>query len=236
MPLINADFKALEWVVCVHLSKDPVGTQEILDGIDQHSSNQTAFGLGEGADGRLVAKKFVFRLIYGGSAYAYAQDAEFEHVSTSEDFWQEVIDKFYRKYEGIKTFHDGLMLEAMSTGFVTLPNGRQFPFKPTYGKWPRTTILNYPIQGMGADLMVIARTAVCGRVRRTFPKVLPISTVHDSLLFDSPSKFVEPVAEIIREEWAKIPFYYTTMFKDPFTLPTKVEILTGPNWKDMKEI
>lgn len=235
MPLIKADFKALEWVACAHLSKDAVAFREITEGVDQHSMNQQAFELGAGEDGRLVAKKFVFRLIYGGSAYAYANDAEFSHVSTKEVFWQKVIDKFYHKYEGIYVWHNSLLTEAMTTGKIVIPTGREFEFKPIHGKWPRTQILNYPVQGFGAELMVIARLAVRKALLK-YPEVLPIATVHDDLRFDSPSWMVKPTADIIRKEWSKIPFYYTKLFGDPFNLPTKVEIKAGPNMKDMVEV
>jgi DNA polymerase I-like protein with 3'-5' exonuclease and polymerase domains len=235
MPLIKADAKALEWVACAHLSQDPVAIREINEGVDQHRENQKAFSLGEGEAGRLVAKVFVFRLIYGGSAYAYANDAEFTHVSTKEAFWQGVIDKFYRKYEGIYLWHNSLMTEAMTTGKVVIPTGREFRFKPEYGKWPRTQILNYPVQGFGAELMVIARLAVCHAMKK-LPMVLPIATVHDDLRFDSPSRDVPAATEIIRGEWTKIPRYYTKIYGKPFDLPMRVEIKVGPNMKDMVEV
>ena len=56
--LIEADFKALEWLCAVYLSKDKTGYDEIIRGIDQHSDNQARFRL----PSRLVAKTFVFRL------------------------------------------------------------------------------------------------------------------------------------------------------------------------------
>ena len=64
--LIQADAKALEWWTAVWLSQDKTGMNEILNGLDLHTENQKAFGL----PSRLIAKKYLFRTIYRGSAYA----------------------------------------------------------------------------------------------------------------------------------------------------------------------
>jgi len=55
--LVNADFRALEWLGAVFLSQDPVGYKEIHANVDQHTENQKAFAL----PSRLIAKTFVFR-------------------------------------------------------------------------------------------------------------------------------------------------------------------------------
>jgi DNA polymerase I-like protein with 3'-5' exonuclease and polymerase domains len=54
-------FKGLEVVVAAQLSGDKVLSKEIRDGEDIHGNNQRAFGLGEGKQGRLIAKIFKFR-------------------------------------------------------------------------------------------------------------------------------------------------------------------------------
>lgn len=56
--IINADGKAVEWVVGSWLANDPVALKEIIDGLDMHTDNQARFGL----PSRLIAKKFIFRL------------------------------------------------------------------------------------------------------------------------------------------------------------------------------
>ena len=74
--LLQADAKQLEWVGATYFSQDKVAMQEIWDGVDQHADNQSRFGL----PSRLIAKTFVFRLIYGGSAYSYAHDPNFRDI------------------------------------------------------------------------------------------------------------------------------------------------------------
>lgn len=235
--LINGDAKALEWLGAVYLSKDKTGYQEIREGIDQHNENQRAFGL----PSRLIAKTFVFRLIYGGSAYSYANDADFEATSTSEKFWQQVIDRFYQKYTGIGNWHNQLVETVMKQGFVEIPTGRCFRFVPDNKKknpWPRTTILNYPVQGFGADLMVLARVELFNRVRAKvgLEHAKFICTVHDSILIDAPKRLVTPIVDCFYETWDVLPALFERKFGIPFDLPTKVEVLAGQDWHNMEEV
>jgi DNA polymerase I-like protein with 3'-5' exonuclease and polymerase domains len=235
--LINADAKALEWLGVVYLSKDKRGYYEIREEIDQHTSNQEDFGL----PSRLIAKKFVFRLVYGGSAYAYANDADFTDVSTKEKFWQKVIDKFYLKYSGVREWHESLMEQAMLSGQLVIPTGRVFTFtqemKGGQLVWPRTTILNYPVQGFGADLMLLARIQVHQRLKDLKDVgVLPVCTVHDSIVYDAPKEWVDQVVEAMYASWDYLPQAFKRAFGVEFDLPTKVEVQVGNDWKHMERV
>jgi len=119
--------------------------QEILDGLDAHQDNLEKFNL----PSRLIAKKFLFRLIYGGQAYSYAHDADFDGIGNTS-FWEEVIERTYKKYYGLHNWHTRIMQEVSRTGQLTIPSGRQYYFKryPNFRgelEWPRTLILNYPV-------------------------------------------------------------------------------------------
>lgn len=225
----------------VYLSQDRVGYDEILNNVDQHSANQKEFNL----PSRLISKKFQFRLIYGGTAYAYANDADFESVGGDVEFWQAVIDKFYAKYKGIHAWHGFLMEEAMLTGKVVIPTGRVFTYQPERKgpfklEWPRTTILNYPVQGFGADLMVLARILCLRRMRRLNEalrqKILIVCTVHDSIVFDCPDEIVPYLCSEIFKAWDEIPAEFERWFHRKFDLPCKVEIQAGKDWHNMEEV
>lgn len=231
--LIEADAKALEWLGAVYLSKDKKGYDEIISGVDQHSDNQARFRL----PSRLVAKTFVFRLIYGGSAFAYANDPEFTHISRSDKYWQSVIDQFYAKYPDLHRWHSSLMREVIRTGQLVMPTGRVYKYERNErNEWPRTTILNYPVQGLGADLMAIARCSLFKRVKKSGLLCSFISTVHDSIILDSPEENVSKLIQIINDVWKDLPKNFELLFKVPFDLPTKVEIKVGQDWGNTKEI
>lgn len=199
-----------------------------------------AFNLGDGKPGRLVAKIFKFRLIYGGSAYSYAHDPDFMGVSSSMEFWQGVIDAYYTKYKGIKQWHDSLLELVKKQGYLEIPSGRCYTFEAQYKhgdwQWPLTTIKNYPVQGFGADLVMLARIEFFKRLKASGLEALFIQTIHDSLVVDCPSKNVEAVGKLLRESIEVVPQRCLEVFGYPFSLPLTCEIQYGPNRLDMKEL
>lgn len=233
--LINCDAKGLEWVAGTFLSRDEVAIEEILAGKDQHSDNQENFKL----PSRLIAKKFVFRLIYGGTEYSYANDADFMHVSTSQAYWKAVIEAFYNKYRGWAEWHKNLMGEAISSGEVRMPTGRVYSFRQYdngFGpEWPRTQILNYPVQGLGADLMAIARVSFLRRLKRKRITAKLRQSVHDSIVVDTPSENLYTICTLFNEVFRDIPANFKRMFGVEFYLPLQCEIQYGSNLMDMKE-
>lgn len=235
MPILNMDIKGLEVVVAAQLSGDITLCKEITNGVDIHETNRDAFKLGEGKAGRLVAKVFKFRLLYGGSAYSYANDPDFRKVSTSQDFWQDVIDKYYAKYTGIANWHKQLILEAQTNGRITIPSGRYYPILPDYTKrepWPLTVIKNYPVQGFGAELVALARVRCNQLIRESGLEAKLVGTVHDSIVCDAPSENVEAVARLLKQSVEEVPQYVKRLFNYEFTLPLTCEISSGPNKKD----
>jgi len=231
--IVSVDASALEWLVCAYLSGDPVAYEEITNRVDQHTANQKRFDL----PSRLIAKTFVFRLIYGGSAYSYANDPDFTEVSKSEKFWQKVIDEFYTKYSGVAKWHTALMSEATTTGKLRMPTGRFFNFTSTQRNgdlvWPRTCILNYPVQGTAADLMSIARVSFFRRFKAAKLTGVLISTIHDSIVVDVPNEEVETVCKLFEEVFRDIPLNYKRIFGVEFPLPTRCEVSYGPNKLDL---
>ncbi len=63
-----------------------------------------------------------------------------------------------------------------------------------------------------------------------------IATVHDSLMYDVPTKNVEPVAKLLQESVAKVPELCYNEWKYQFKLPMLCEILVGPSKGALKEM
>lgn len=231
--ICQADAKSLEWIVGAYLSQDEVAIKEIWNEVDQHSLNQKAFGL----PSRLIAKKFVFRLMYGGSAYSYANDPDFTDVSRSEKFWQKVIDKFYEKYYGLARWHTEIVQQVTLTGQLVMPTGRIYEFeRDKRGEWPVTTIKNYPVQGLGADLMSIARVSFMRRFKNeNFSGVL-INTVHDSIVVDLPEAEIKKCVKLFDAVFTDIPTNFRKLFGVEFNLPLRCECGVGNNMKELQVI
>lgn len=203
-----------------------------------HEANRVMLGL----PSRLIAKIFVFRLIYGGSAYAYANDSDFAICKYSLKEWQNIIDKFYSKYRGLGQWHNKLLQDTIQTGFLKMPTGREYHYEPKRNykgdlTWPRTTILNYPVQGLGADIMAIARVDFANRFKSQSINGILINTVHDSIEVDvATMEDVRRTSRIFYEVFQDIPKTFKQIFGVEYNLPMFCEVSYGPNRKDLKEI
>jgi DNA polymerase I-like protein with 3'-5' exonuclease and polymerase domains len=125
------------------------------------------------------------------------------------------------------------MHEATTTGQIVIPTGRVFKYEPTHQRgdivWPRTTILNYAVQGLGADLMMLARISAYNRIKKAKLQGLLISSVHDSIVVDCPDDETEEFCKIFQSVFNDVPANFERIFKHPFNLPMKAEVLYGPN-------
>jgi len=240
--LLNADVKGLEVVGCAWLSADPVLRKEILAGEDVHGNNQRDLKL----PSRLIAKKFKFRFIYGGTAYSYAHDPDFFGVSRSEKYWQRVIDAYYEKYAGIRGWHSRLLDGVARTGRLDMPTGRFYVFeRDVRGQLPETCIKNYPVQGLGADLVAISRVRLRTYLRqdhllqeevRRGRGYKLVNTIHDSIVVDSHPDSWYNIGVYLEKAVEEVPQNFSKLFGCDFDLPILAELKIGPNLNQIKEI
>jgi len=235
--ILNADAKQLEWICAAFLSQDKTAIKEILNEEDQHTDNQKRFGL----PSRLIAKTFVFRLIYGGSAYAYSLDENFKDIG-NENFWDNVIIEFYKKYKGLHKWHQDIQEKAIREQHLIMPTGRKYEFESTVSKFgklkhPRTRILNYPVQGLGADLMAIARVSLRSNIR-DMKGVKLINTVHDSIMLDFDPKvcYTNSIVPIVIKSFNDVPRNFTKLFGKEFNLPLRVDVTIGKDWGNLVDV
>lgn len=232
--LIQCDASQLEWRTLLELAKDDVGIQEILGGEDTHAKNQVAFDL----PSRLIAKIFLFRTIYRGSGWSFANDPDFMHVSASPQFWDEMNEKFYAKYSGINACHYRWKDCVMGGRPIVGPMGRQWncPPKRDYKgelKIPWTTLTNYPVQGTGADVMMLARIMAKKRIDDAGIFCKFISTVHDSIVLDTREQHLGQLRDIFDGVFADLPSRIRSVFGYEWSVPMACESKYGPNMKDM---
>jgi DNA polymerase I len=231
--LINVDASSLEVNCAAFLSQDQVLMNEILNGLDIHSRNQEAFGLPT----RLIAKVLVFRLIYGGTEHSFARDPDFTPVSRSKEYWAKVIDKFYSKYKGLAAWHTRILQEVTVSSELIMPTGRRFTFvRNERGEWPVTTIKNYPVQSLGADIMTIARVDFARRFWNNCPSGKLISTVHDSIVADVEKKDVDKTIQLMYDVFKDIPRNFKNIFGYEYSLPLGCEVKIGNNLRDLEKV
>lgn len=236
--LINADVKSLEVFVAADRYNDLTLQRELLDKLDLHSLNQERFKL----PSRVIAKRFIFKLLYGASAYGYSMDADFIGVGYGERQWQNVIDLFYEKYSGISKGHLVDIRAAKENGYLTVPSGRYYNYRPAkWGsgwKWPETKIKNYPIQGFGADLVMLARIEFFKRLSRSGLNAKFVQTIHDSLVVDvdNDPETCYNISVMLKESIEHTPVLCKQHFDYDFKLPIWCEVQQGMNKADMTEV
>lgn len=230
--LVSVDAAQLEWRVAAWLSGDSVAIKEINEGVDTHKENQQLLGLPT----RLISKKYLFRTIYRGSGWSFAHDPDFSHVSRDPDFWDDLNRKFYNKYKGLDKWHHKLARLCAERKAIVSPIGRAWHVLPNEdGSLPWTVFTNYPVQGTGADLMMVARISLFRRMKKSSLRSLLVSTIHDSILIDSPSEEIDDVARLALKVFDDIPANFRKLWgiELPVKFPGSIKI--GPNLSEMKE-
>lgn len=221
--LISCDVKGLEVVTAAYLSNDAVLRKEVLNRVDIHANNQADLKL----PSRLIAKVFIFRMVYGGSAYGFVKDPDFAELKYSEKQWNKVIENFYEKYYGMKKWHTQLVRDILRDGIYTSPTGRQYNYNKLIKEYSEYYYLpkfkNYPVQGLGADIVMMARIILFRRLMRNQMKSKMVNTIHDSIIFDTPTEEKEDLLKLIDSVFVELPAALNKAFDINFDLPLGVE-------------
>jgi DNA polymerase I-like protein with 3'-5' exonuclease and polymerase domains len=101
--------------------------------------------------------------------------------------------------------------------------------------WPLTTIKNYPVQGFGADLVMLARIEAYKRLQESGLEFQMVQTIHDSIVVDTPKENVYNICSILQNSVLKVPELCKEHFDYNFSLPLTSEIQVGINKKEMTE-
>lgn len=230
--LIQADASGLEWRVLLELAQDQIGISEIVNGENTHSLNQAAFNL----PSRLISKKYLFRTIFRGSGYSFANDPDFMHVSSDPGYWDNVNKLFYEKYFTIDECHNKWKELVFNGQPIVGPLGREWSINPfnKYGKINWTVFTNYPVQGTGADVMALARVSFFRRLQKlNLKEILLISSVHDSIVVDAPACHLDLVAKLFFEVFADLQVNIYKLFQYEWKTPLTCEVKYGMNMKEM---
>jgi DNA polymerase I-like protein with 3'-5' exonuclease and polymerase domains len=235
--LVAVDASQIEWRVALQMSQDPVGIAEILSGADIHSNNEKAFEL----PSRLIAKVFLFRTVFRGSGWSFANDPDFMHVSTNPTFWDGMNEKFYIKYAGLNRLHHKWKDIVVAGKPIEGPFGRSWSIgmKRDYKgelKIPWTVLSNFPIQGTAADVMMFVRISAYKRIKKAGIPCDWISTVHDSLVVDCEEKYIQAIVDIFHQVFDDLPKNFKAAYGYSWTVPMTCEVKIGMNMKDMKKV
>lgn len=178
--------------------------------------------------------------IFRGSGWSFANDPDFMHVSNDAKFWDEMNRRFYEKYHGIDKQHQRWKDVVVAGKVLEGPFGRTWKLEMQRDfrgelKIPWTTLVNYPVQGTGADVMMMARIMAYKRIKaRKIPCVF-VSTVHDSIVLDTETAYLEQLRDLFDEVFKDIPSQIKKVFGYNWTVPMTCESKYGLNMKNMEK-
>jgi DNA polymerase-1 len=228
--LLSADYSQVELRLLAHFSQDPFLLDAFARDLDIHAFVASEiFGIPQGevtGEQRGRAKAVNFGLIYGKTAYGLSRDLG---ISVGEA--QSFIDAYFARYTRVREFMDAVLERAMAEGCVTTILGRRRPapgVKFTDAKrWTNNerAAFNTVLQGSAADLIKVAMVAIDRRVEDEERPSRLILQVHDELVFEVPKAAVEDERAMIVEEMTSAL---------PLKVPMKVDVATGPNWREAK--
>jgi DNA polymerase-1 len=202
--LISADYNQVELRILAHMSGDPVLRDAFAREVDIHT--QTAaevFGVsvGEVESGmRNAAKAINFGIAYGLSAFGLSQRLEMPPREA-----QEIIDKYFERYRGVREWLDGTIEAARRDGAVATLFGRRRLLPDIRSRnaavrqGAERMAVNTPIQGTAADLIKRAMLRAAAALHQQKMRTRMTLQVHDELVFEAPEGEAQAVAALAKE-------------------------------------
>jgi len=155
------------------------------------------------------------------------------------DKYQNMINGFWHKYNGLDDYHKAGIKEVLRTSKLTIPTGRWFQFHKhhlkdgSYG-YKINQIKNYRIQGMsGGDILPLMAVVIRRGMRKLglFSKL--ILTVHDSIVFDYCNEEKEKLARLCYSVGNNLNTYVTNYYKIDFNVKLEVEVEVGKSYGEL---
>jgi len=230
--LITADMSGAELRILGNLSEDQVFIECYAHGIDLHTrTSSEVFGVPMEKvkkDMRNAAKAINFGLCYGLSKYGLAR-----RLKISEKKAEDMINKYFQRYVGVKRFLDRSAKEAVMNRFSRSISGRKrYYHLPEYGDPDFGRIKasierqakNAPIQGSNADTIKQSMIYLVERLEESPYDAKLILTVHDEVVVETDYEVRHEVGKIVAQ--ALVDGFGHYFHK----IPMETDALVGPCW------
>ena len=226
--ILEADFAQLEFRAAAYLSQDKVAMDEVSTGFDVHSYTSKVITDAGQPTSRQDAKAHTFAPLYGATGFGRSK-AEAEYY-----------EHFTKKYTGIKAWHSRLAKEALETGKISTPSGREFSFPDVQRRMNGTVsfftqIKNYPVQSFAtADIVPIVLIQMENLLANY--KSCIVNSVHDSVVVDIHPDEITQVLYLIKLLNSSLQSIVEKQFNIEFNVPLLLEAKIGDNWLDTKDV
>ncbi|MEH6502897.1 MAG: DNA polymerase I [Cycloclasticus sp.] len=226
--VLAADYSQIELRIMAHLSQDAGLLQAFKEGLDVHKATAAeVFGvpLDQVEDHqRRSAKAINFGLIYGMSAFGLAKQLDIDRGSA-----QGYIELYFDRYPGVKRYMDETRELAREQGYIETLFGRRLYLPDINAKngqlrqYAERTAINAPMQGTAADIIKLAMLSVDKWLQADKPAVRMVMQVHDELVFEVESSYLEQAKSIIQQKMGEAA---------QLDVPLIVDVGTGKNWDE----
>jgi DNA polymerase-1 len=229
--LLAADYSQIELRLLAHFSEDPLLVEAFRRGDDIHALTAAAvFGVPDEeqtGEHRRRAKAINYGIVYGISAFGLSQQ-----LGVAQPEADAFIQAYFRRYEGVRQYRDGLIEEARRTGIVRTLFGRMRRIPDLHSRdynargFAERTAINTPLQGSAADLIKLAMIRVDRSLKEKQMASRLILQVHDELVLEAPQAETRQAAALLREAMERC-------FE--LRVPLVASVAVGPNWRDLED-
>ena len=227
---LACDYSQIELRLLAHLSADEHLVRAFNEGEDFHAATAARVfdvPVDEVTPGlRSRAKAVNFGIVYGQQAYGLSTSLK---ISRKEA--QDMIDRYFEVYPGVREFLDGQVAFARTHGYVSTMYGRKRHIKDINNRnyqlraFGERTAMNHPMQGTAADIIKIAMIRVAERLREEGLAAKLVLQIHDELDFEVPTSEVEALSALVRETMEGV---------CELRVPLVADVSVGNNWAEAK--
>ncbi len=227
--LLSLDYSQIELRVLAHISDDKALMSAFKDDLDIHTATASEVFSVKLKDvtkeQRRIAKAVNFGIAYGQGAYGLA-----ETLGISRTESKEIIDKYFKKFSGIKDYISSTIELAHERKFVETLFGRRRYLSELEStnamvkKFGERAAINAPIQGTASDLMKMAMIDVYRYMhneKTNREKINLLLQVHDELVFEGEPNELDIHLSAIKNIMENVV---------RLKIPLKVNSAIGINW------
>ncbi|WP_093532637.1 DNA polymerase I [Stenotrophomonas rhizophila] len=226
--LLACDYSQIELRIMAHLSEDPGLVRAFEQGVDVHRATAAEVfsrALDEVTPNeRRAAKAINFGLMYGMSAFGLARNLGIDRGQA-----QDYVALYFSRYPGVRDFMERMRQQARDQGYVETIEGRRLYLNDIHARnqglraGAERAAINAPMQGTAADIIKRAMVKVDDWLQGQGGRARMILQVHDELVFETESEFLETLREQVVELMSS---------SAQLRVPLVVDAGVGDNWDE----
>lgn len=235
--LICVDYSQMELKILADYSEDEAMIAAFNQGVDIHLATGSKLAneeITKDSFWRKVAKQINFGIVYGKTADSLAKD-----LKIPEEDARRFYKKFFSEMPKVEKFISEVHAFVRENEFVTSMFGRRrrLPAIKSSDKWIRfeaqRKAVNMPIQSTASDYTLCSVINLVDLFEKKRMKTKVVATIHDSIIFDTPTSEVEEAISIIKSVMTSPVndlIYWEAL------VPYTVDVEIGGSWGAMNKL